>query len=196
MRGSEKVDIDGISLLNVDRSTVRQRFIVVPQDAVFLPGKASIRENLDPANQATEPECLSALAAVHLSEFVRESGGLNGLMRAEDLSAGQQQLFGLGRAVLRRCVRARNGGPRGGILLLDEMNSKLDRETDSLAQDIIRNEFADYTVIMVVHRLNMVMNLCDRVYVLDKGEIVEHGVPRELAYAAGTRFGELWQQNS
>lgn len=117
-------------------------------------------------------------------------------MKAEDLSAGQQQLFGLGRAVLRRCVRARDGGPKGGILLLDEMSSKLDRETDRLAQDIIRTEFEDYTVIMVAHRLNMVMNLCDRVFVLERGEIVEEGAPRELADTAGTRFGELWQQNS
>jgi ABC-type multidrug transport system fused ATPase/permease subunit len=117
-------------------------------------------------------------------------------MKAESLSAGQQQLFGLGRALVRRYIRERNCRSAGGILLLDEMNSKLDRETDRLAQEIVKNEFAAYTIIMVAHRLGMVMNLCDRVYVLDKGEVVEQGVPRVLADTPGSRFGELWRQNS
>ena len=98
------------------------------------------------------------LETVQLPSFVRECGGLRAQMGADSLSARQQQLFGLGRAVLRRILRDKIGGSRGGILLLNEMNLKLDKDTDMITQEIVREHFADYTVIMVAHRLDIVMN--------------------------------------
>jgi ABC-type multidrug transport system fused ATPase/permease subunit len=73
---------------------------------------------------------------------------------------------------------------------LDEVSSSVDHETERVIQDIIRTEFAEYTVIAVSHRLDMIMDF-DRVVVMDTGRIVEVGRPAVLAGEAGSRFGDL-----
>ncbi|CAM1502428.1 Fc.00g044120.m01.CDS01 [Cosmosporella sp. VM-42] len=191
---SSNMEIDGIPFWRIDRATLRKRIIAIPQDAVFLPDGSSVKSNIDPLESATPEECLSVLEAVQLSAFLVDRGGLNAGMSADDLSAGQKQLFSLGRAILRKRVRDRlmGGEKRGGILLLDEVSSSVDKITDRAMQEIIGGEFERYTIVMVSHRLEMVMDFFDRVVVLDKGVVVEQGAPRELVNREGSRFGELW----
>lgn len=104
-------------------------------------------------------------------------------------SAGQRQLLSLGRAMLRRGVRARSNNG-GGILLLDEVSSSVDHETERVMQEIVRVTFKDYTVISVSHRLDMIMDF-DRVVVMDMGEVVEVGNPAALKGIPGSRFAGL-----
>lgn len=185
--------IDDIPLNRIDRSALRRRIIAVPQEAVFLPDGSSFRANLDPFNVSTPEDCYAVLAAVGLWHFVEERGGMDAGMNAGTFSAGQRQLMSLGRALLRRRVRARNrggGGSEGGILLLDEVSSSVDRVTERVMQEIIREEFRDYTVVAVSHRLEMIMDF-DRVVVMDTGKVVEVGNPIALAGEDGSRFGEL-----
>ena len=78
----------------------------------------------------------------------------------------------------------------GGVLLLDEVSSSVDRETERVMQEIIAAEFKSYTILTVSHRLNMIMDF-DTVVVMDKGKIVEVGRPVVLVAQAGTRFGNL-----
>ncbi|KAG6354150.1 hypothetical protein INS49_004754 [Diaporthe citri] len=187
--------IDGTPLRCVNRSALRQRIIAVPQEAVFLPDGSTFRANLDPSEISSAEECQVVLAAVDLWEFVQGRGGLDTGMSASTLSAGQRQLMSLGRALLRRRTRARNlgmggGGSEGGLLLLDEVSSSVDHETERLMQDIIKKEFKDYTIIAVSHRLDMIMDF-DRVVVMDTGEVVEVGNPMELAGETESRFGDL-----
>jgi ABC-type multidrug transport system fused ATPase/permease subunit len=187
--------IDSTRVQNINRAALRQRIIAVPQEAVFLPDGSTYQANLDPSSVSSAAECKAVLAAVGLLEFVQERGGLEAGMSATTLSAGQRQLMSLGRAILRRRIRARNlgmgrGGCEGGLLLLDEVSSSVDRETESLMQEIIKKEFKGYTVIAVSHRLDMIMNF-DRIIVMDTGEIVEVGNPMVLAEEADSRFGDL-----
>ncbi|KAF4450096.1 hypothetical protein F53441_6740 [Fusarium austroafricanum] len=191
---ASNMKIDGIYLHQIDRATLRKRIICIPQDAVFLPDGSSVKANIDPYNAATDAECFSVLNTVRLSGFVQDKGSLSADMSADDLSAGQKQLFSLGRAILRRRVRDRLAGSekRGGLLLLDEVSSSVDKVTDRAMQEIIRKEFESYTIVMVSHRLEMVMDFFDRVVVLDKGTVVESGRPRELVETPGSRFGDLW----
>lgn len=184
--------IDGVPYDRVDRSTLRRRIIAVPQDSVFLPDGSSIKDNLDPFNVASDIECLAALEDVHLTKFVHDHGTIHAGIRANDLSAGQKQLFSLGRAILRRRVKQRLGSNAGGVLLLDEVSSSLDSATDSLIQEIIKEEFSEYTIVMVSHRLDMVVESFDSVVVLDRGRVVETGSPQKLANTDGSWFNELW----
>ncbi|KAF5265447.1 hypothetical protein FOXYS1_3738 [Fusarium oxysporum] len=186
--------VDDIYLHQIDRATLRKRVICIPQDAVFLPDGSSVKDNIDPYKAATDAECFNVLNTVRLSGFVHDKGSLNAGMSADDLSAGQKQLFSLGRAILRRRVRDRlaGGEKRGGLLLLDEVSSSVDKVTDRAMQEIIREEFENYTIVMVSHRLEMVMDFFDRVIVLDRGTVVESGGPRELVETQGSRFGDLW----
>jgi ATP-binding cassette subfamily C (CFTR/MRP) protein 1 len=197
----ENITIDSLPLHKIDRTTLRQRIIAIPQDAVYLPDSTSIMANLDPFNVSTETECSSVLEAVGLSALVEQRGGLEQGLSPDTLSQGQRQLFSLARAILRRRIRAREyeaefgekgkGRGQGGILLLDEVSSGVDRETEKKMMGIINSEFVGYTVVMVSHRLEMVMGF-DRVLVMDQGSIVEDGRPGELAEMEGGRFRELW----
>lgn len=190
--------IDGLDLHKIDRSALRRRIIAIPQDAVFLPDGSSFRANLDPFETATDVDCQSVLKTVDLWGFVEERGGLAKGMSPGTLSQGQKQLFSLARAVLRRRLRAEslglNGGgaPEGGILLLDEVSSSVDRETERAMQEVIRVEFEQYTVIAISHHLDMILDF-DRVVVMDRGEIVEMGDPKISSQDPATRFGELWR---
>ncbi|KAF2804997.1 uncharacterized protein BDZ99DRAFT_397241 [Mytilinidion resinicola] len=187
--------IDNTELRRIHRPALRQRIIAVPQEAVFLPDSTTFQTNLDPSDVSAPEECQAVLAAVGLWEFVLERGGLHAGMSSGTLSAGQRQLISVGRALLRRRIRARNLERMGisadsGILLLDEVSSSVDHETERVIQEIIRTEFKDYTVIAVSHRLDMIMDF-DTVVVMDSGAVVEVGNPAVLAGEAGTRFGDL-----
>ena len=65
------------------------------------------------------------------------------------------------------------------ILLFDEATSALDNITQKEIQESIDNISKDYTIIIVAHRLSTIMN-CNRIYMLDKGKIVDSGTHEEL----------------
>ncbi|KAL4906327.1 hypothetical protein BDW74DRAFT_177341 [Aspergillus multicolor] len=194
------ITIDGIPLHQIHRPTLRDRLIAVPQDAVFLPDGSTLRANLDPSDTATKKECQDVLKAIGLDSNLRLNSDLdlNTPINTGTFSAGQRQLLSLGRALLRRRIRDRVpsrhknsiSDAKGGILLLDEVSSSVDRETERVMQEIIKTEFANYTVIAVSHRLDMVMEF-DTVVVMDKGRIVEVGNPRTLRRMEGSWFGGL-----
>lgn len=190
---SQNIFIDDTPLHKIDRHILRQRFIAVPQEAVFLPEGTSFKDNLDPFKVSSDLECRSVLETISLWDFVSDKGGLTAGMNPETLSQGQKQLFSLGRAILRRRVRSREvaKGADHGILLLDEVSSSVDMDTDRTMQEIIKKEFEGYTIVMVSHRLEMVMDF-DRVIVMDKGAVVETGAPRALVEMEESRFKELW----
>jgi ABC-type multidrug transport system fused ATPase/permease subunit len=156
--------------------------------------------NLDPFAVSTEPECRAVLETVGLWAFVADRGGLAAGMTADSLSQGQKQLFSLARAVLRRRVRKREREAEfgkaaeeedRGILLLDEVSSSVDQDTEREMQAVIAEEFKGYTIVMVSHRLDAVMGF-DKVVVMDKGEMVESGRPRDLVELEGSKFRKLW----
>lgn len=196
---TDRITIDDVPLQKVDRATLRQRIIAVPQDPVFLPDGTSFRANLDPFGVSTEDECRAVLEVVKLWDFVDNRGGLNAGMSGDILSGGQRQLFNLARAILRRRIRTKQlqsefgekSVGTGGILLLDEVSSSVDQDTDRAMQNIIREEFKGYTIIMVSHRLEMVLGF-DTVVVMAEGSIVETGPPRALIERDGSKFRELW----
>jgi ABC-type multidrug transport system fused ATPase/permease subunit len=182
-----KTIIDKLPLHLINRSILRQRMIAVPQEPVFLPDGTTFQANLDPYDVSTPDICQEVLEIVGLWPFIQSRGGLQAGMTAGTFSTGQRGLFSLARAVLRRRLRSSTSG---GILLLDEVSSSVDTETERVMQGILRSEFENYTIIAVSHRLDMVMDF-DRVVVMDLGKVVEVGNPVVLAGEEGTRFAGL-----
>ncbi|KAI5924949.1 ATPase-like protein [Camillea tinctor] len=201
---SHSILIDDTPLHKIDRTTLRQRIIAVPQEPVFLPDGTSYMVNLDPYFTSREDECRSVLETVGLWHFVESKGGLKAGLISDNLSQGQKQLFSLARAVLRGRIRSRQCAAKSlectsnekqknyGILLLDEVSSSVDQDTDRTMQRIIMKEFDKYTIVMVSHRLDMVMEF-DTVVVMDKGNLVDVGPPKQLVQRDGSQFKDLWR---
>jgi ATP-binding cassette, subfamily C (CFTR/MRP), member 1 len=198
---SQNIYIGDIPLHKIDRLVLRERLIAIPQDPVFLPDGSSFMSNLDPFLISTESECQAVLEVVGLWTLVNQRGGLAHGFSADTLSQGQKQLFNLARAIIRCRVRKRHnevnfaarGSEKscGGILLLDEVSSSMDQETDRAMQRVIREEFKGYTIVMVCHRLDIVMDF-DTVVIMDEGSVVETGSPMLLLDRDGSRFQQLW----
>ncbi|KAK7428333.1 hypothetical protein QQZ08_005230 [Neonectria magnoliae] len=197
---SSSIAIDGLPLEKIHRDVLRRRIIAVSQDSIFLPScsDSTLRSNLDPFREASDHDLLDTLK-VHRLAFLTngqecsEQGQavLDCSFSPDSLSQGQKQLFNLARAVIRRRVRGQ-AGAKGGILLLDEVSSSVDSHTDEKMWEIIQDEFAGYTVIMIAHRLDLAMK-CDQVVVMDEGRVAESGQPGDLRCQKGGLFKALFE---
>lgn len=188
----ECITIDDTPLHKVDRSTLRDRFITIPQEPAFLPDGTSFQSNLDPYSISDEQECQLVFETVNLWTSVQRQGGLQAPLFKNSLSQGQKQLFSLARAVLKCRVRTNDQklvgvGSSGGVLLVDEVSSNVDSDTEKVMIEVMKREFESYTVIMVSHRLEIVRDF-DTLVVMNKGSVVETGKPEELMGRAGGVF--------
>jgi ABC-type multidrug transport system fused ATPase/permease subunit len=142
--------------------------ITVPQDPFVLSG--SVRPNADPIGIVPDDTIINDLPKFRLRPIIQARGGLDADLTQQPLSHGQQQLLCLGRAILKQSK----------ILILDEATSNVDSETDQMMQRIIREEFQNYTIITVAHRLDTIMD-SDRIAVLESGVLlVEFDSPKLL----------------
>ncbi|KAK2590797.1 hypothetical protein QQS21_011518 [Conoideocrella luteorostrata] len=155
------IRVDGIDLSRVPRDVIRQRcFITVPQEPLLLPD-LSLRFCLDPSDEAAEADIVEALRKTGVWEVVRGSSTDikftldRKISELPVLSAGQLQLFGLSRALVRKSIMGNDCRP---ILLLDEATSSLDTATESLIHEMIDKEFSaqGYTVLAIAHRLSVI----------------------------------------
>ncbi|KAJ6443800.1 ABC transporter [Purpureocillium lavendulum] len=153
------VKIGDIDLAKVDRPALRKSVTFIQQDPTLFPG--TLHDNLDPEGKFSDEACLNAIHRV-----LGPAWGLDSPIDAggKNLSQGQRQLVGIGRAVLRR----------SGLVILDEATASIDRGTAALVQRILRDELADSTVITIAHRLEAVED-ADWCLRLDKGRVVECG---------------------
>lgn len=177
---SGSITIDGLDISLLTRQDVRMGINAIPQDAYFF--KGSIRTNIDPLNRCTDTQLITALTKTKLWPIVESKGGLTAPAEAEMFSHGQRQLFCLARAILHPSK----------IVVLDEATSSVDLATDELMQGIIRQEFADCTILAVAHRLDTIMDF-DMVAVLKAGVLVEFGDPRVLMGRNFSAFRTLYE---
>ncbi|KAK7997070.1 hypothetical protein PG989_005110 [Apiospora arundinis] len=101
------ITVDGLDLATLSREEVRSRLITITQDQFFLPG--TVRQNIDPYELSTEAKMIAVFLKVGLWDTIEGKGGLDADFREEMLSHGQQQLFFLARAILRK--KMRQAGP-------------------------------------------------------------------------------------
>lgn len=179
---SGTIFIDDMDISTIPREIIRTRIIAIPQDPFIF--NNTVRFNADPSGLATDSQIISALTRVQLWSILESRGGLKAQMKLQPLSQGQQQLFALARAILRRDTSR--------IVVLDEATSNVDSETDRLMQRIIREEFVSHTIITVAHRIETIMD-SDRVAVLDKGRLVEFESPHELLKRGDGAFKGLYE---
>ncbi|KAJ5909248.1 P-loop containing nucleoside triphosphate hydrolase protein [Penicillium taxi] len=185
------ITIDGLDTVFIPREKVRSQIITIPQDAFIIPSD-SIRQNLDLLGVTSDDDIVEALKKVHLWPILEARVSNIGLspglyldvqMQEWPLSHGQSQLFALARALLLRLSR-------GKLVLLDEATSSIDKETEVLIQQVIREEFRQYTMIVVAHRPETISQ-SDSIIVMENGRIVEQGSP-DLLRQKGRSFKSIF----
>lgn len=163
--------IDGIDIMDVAPSEIRQRVGVVLQDFHIFSG--SVYDNIALGNPAITREAARAAARlVHADPFIRTlPQGYDTMLteRGRNLSHGQRQLLAFAR------VLAMN--PE--VLILDEATASIDTETELLIQDALSKVTTGRTSIIIAHRLQTIRE-ADRIVVLTQGEIREIGSHAEL----------------
>lgn len=102
-------------------------------------------------------------------DVILARGGLDTEMASVALSRGEQQLFCLTRVLLARPC----------ILILDEVTSSIDSACEEHVMQVLCRNFAETTVLMIVHYLQIVRQF-DRILMLSQGEVIEWGEPEQL----------------
>lgn len=159
--------IDGVDIAHIPRQTTRAALNAIPQEPFFTHG--TVRTNIDPSNTNSLEEIERALRRVELWDIVETKGGFDAPLDANFFSHGQRQLFCLARALLRNSK----------IVILDEMSSNVDFVSDALMQRVVREDFADCTILAVAHRLETILDF-DRIAMIQNGELIEFDTPEVL----------------
>ena len=179
------ITIDGVDIIRASRQDVRAALNAIPQEPFFTSG--SVRVNADPSGIKADDEVVAALQCVELFDIIQAKGGLDAELDAEFFSHGQRQLFCLARAIL----RGRGGGR---VVVLDEVTSSVDVKSDALMQRLIREHFADCTILAVAHRLETILDF-DRIALMKDGELVEFDTPKALL-SRNSAFKELYESTA
>lgn len=178
---SGRITIDGTDISGLAKPSLREHLGYVTQEPFLFNG--TVRENLMLAKRkASEEEMWTSLGAAHAAEFVK--GLPDGLdtnvgERGVKLSGGEKQRLSIARALLKNAP----------ILLLDEATASVDSETEHQIQDALNTLMKNRTAFVIAHRLSTIQN-ADRIYVLEKGEVIEQGTHAQLLAKLG-KYAEL-----
>lgn len=166
--------IDGIDTRQIDPAELRRAIGFVPQDALLFYG--TLRENIAMGVPFAEAhQLVQAIEIAGLAEFVnRHPRGFDMLIgeRGDSLSGGQKQAISIARAVL-------NDPP---LLLLDEPTSAMDFQSEEQIKGRLRRFVANKTLLLVTHRTSL-LELVDRLIVIDQGQIVADGPKAQVVEA-------------
>ena len=166
--------VDGIDLRQLDPSEMRSRVGYVPQDVTLFYG--SLRDNLTLAQpHVSDAALVRAAEFANLSEYInRHPQGFDMLVgeRGDSLSGGQRKSVALARGVVHE----------PSILLMDEPTGSMDHSTELAVKKNLAAFIKGRTMLVVTHR-NSLLELVDRIIVIDNGKLVADG-PRETVVQA------------
>jgi len=181
---SGEIVLDGVNIKDINRDTYRSRIGFVSQENLFF--NDTIKYNLTFGDNYKEENIWEALKAAQIYDHIINSPNKLNTIIGEaglSLSGGQRQRLSIARSLLRK----------PNILVLDEASSALDTESENKLQEAIEKIRNNFTLIVVAHRLSTIKN-AGKIYVFDKGSIVESGSYNELCDLNG-RFAELNNDN-
>ncbi|MBA2237143.1 MAG: ABC transporter ATP-binding protein [Lysobacter sp.] len=182
--GSGKILVDGVSIVELDRSSLRKQIAIVEQEPALF--SCSILDNIRygaVADDVSDEAVLQAARNAHVDEFVSAFPDGYGTLvgaRGMQLSGGQKQRVAIARALLR--------DPR--VLVLDEATSALDSQSEGKVQATLRAMMVGRTTIIIAHRLSTIA-FADRVVVMREGRIVQCGSHTELMKEADGYYRQL-----
>ncbi|PHO14153.1 type I secretion system permease/ATPase [Malaciobacter marinus] len=163
--------IDSVDIRQIDPVDLRQAIGAVPQEPFLFMG--TIKDNITIGEQyVSDEELLRASKVAGLNEFLgKHEAGYDLIVgeRGEGLSGGERQAVTLARALI----------SNPNILMLDEPTNSMDRQTEKMFIDRIKNIIEDKTLIVVTHKTSL-LQLVDRVIIVEDGKIILDGPKEEV----------------
>jgi ATP-binding cassette, subfamily B, bacterial MsbA len=161
-----RIMLDGRDIRDLGRDFLRQQIAFVPQDVMLF--QATIGENirygkLDATNQEVEDAAHAANAHVFIEKLPNRYDTVLSPL-GSNLSGGEKQRLAIARAFIKNSP----------IIMLDEPTSSIDSASETLIQGAIEGRRRQSTIIVIAHRLATV-RLADQIFVLEDGQIAEHG---------------------
>lgn len=181
-----KVLYNNVSANDIDLDELREKIGFVTQDTQLFSG--TIRENLLFVRpDASDEECMKVLQRAACQNLLaRADKGLDTVIGegGVKVSGGEKQRLSIARALLRH----------PNILVFDEATSALDSITEEEITETIRDVsiISDHITILIAHRLSTIMH-ADKIFVLEKGHIIESGKHEELLSEKGLYYA-MWRQ--
>ena len=174
--------IDGEDINNISNKALRKNISLIPQNPYIF--NFSVLDNLkignlDASNDEVKEACKKAdiyNVIMNLDDKFNTFVGEGGVM----LSGGEKQRLAIARTLL----------TKSNIILFDEATSALDNVTQDKVQKAIYGLDKDKTILIIAHRLSTV-NKCDKIIVVDDGNIVDIGTHKEL-YKRCSKYRELY----
>lgn len=171
-----EIRIDDIPQSEWNLGELRERICVVLQEVFLFSG--TIHENIALTDEISPEEVTRAVELAAAEEFIdRQPEGLQTQTaeRGATFSAGERQLLSFARAIAHK----------PSILVLDEATANIDSNTEQVIQKSIAQISTGRTTVFIAHRLSTIQR-CDRIYVVNAGQIVEQGSHDELMQLGGT----------
>ncbi|MBE6143076.1 MAG: ABC transporter ATP-binding protein [Erysipelotrichaceae bacterium] len=176
--------IDGHNINDVTFHSLRKNIGIVQQDVFLFNG--TIKENILYGNlDASDEEVYDAARKANIHDYILtlEDGYDTQIgERGIKLSGGQKQRLSIARVFLKN----------PSILILDEATSALDNATEILIQKALDDLTKGRTTLVVAHRLSTIKN-ADEIYVIEDGQIVEHGPHDELVNIEDGAYSKLYK---
>ena len=176
------IRLDGQDLRDLKVKDLRRAIGFVSQDVYLFHG--TVRENIAYGTfDATDEQVIEAAKIAEAHDFIMSlPNGYDTIVgeRGQKLSGGQRQRVSIARAVLKDPP----------VLILDEATSSVDNETEALIQRSLEKIAVGRTTIVIAHRLSTIRN-ADRIFVLERGQLVEQGRHDELVSKEGI-YARLW----
>jgi ATP-binding cassette subfamily B protein len=174
-----EIIIDDVNIKDISQEALRSQIGVVLQESFLFAG--TIRDNIKYSKPyATDEEIIAAARVANAHDFiVNLPDGYNTMVgeKGYSMSGGERQRITIARAVIHN----------PSILILDEATASLDTETENMIQDSLNKLSKNRTTIAIAHRLSTLRN-ADRLLVLDKGRVAEHGTHKELLAMKGIYY--------
>jgi ABC-type bacteriocin transporter len=179
-----EININDFNIKDIDITFLREKISYISQD-IFLFNN-TIKENLMLNETIKMEEVIEMNKKINAYDFINQLPQRFNYVIEENganLSMGQKQRLSILRALLKK----------PDILIMDEATSNLDTITENIIQNTLNNLDMEMTIIIIAHRLSTI-RMCDRIYVLDKGEIIESGTHEELVSMKGKYYKLLKEQ--